>query len=92
MVWSTRWKKKPYGAVWAFREENGEGEKVIQFVAAAAIGAVGVYAYSSFKKHMAALEAEEVKKAEAAKGPKIVGDLKQDPKTGRYQVKKNGKE
>ncbi|MEE9375529.1 MAG: hypothetical protein V3V04_04280 [Rhizobiaceae bacterium] len=65
---------------------------MIQFVAAAAIGVVGFYAYSSFKKHMAALEAEDLKKAEATKKPEVLGDLEQDPITGRYKVVKKGKE
>ncbi len=59
---------------------------MIQFVAAAAIGAVGVYAYSSLKKHLDILKAEDLKKAEAKKNPKSLGDLEQDPETGRYTV------
>ncbi len=65
---------------------------MIQFVAAAAIGAVGVYAYSSFRKHMEILKEEDLKKAEAAKNPKSLGDLEQDPDTGRYKVVNKGKD
>ena len=61
---------------------------MIQLVAAAAVGAVGLYAYNSFRKHMDAIKAEERKKADIAKGPKPVGDLEHDPKTGRYKLKK----
>jgi len=61
---------------------------MIQLVAVAAVGAVGLYAYSSFRKHMDAINAEERKKAQATKGPKSVGDLEHDPKTGRYRLKK----
>ncbi len=59
---------------------------MIQFVAAAAIGAVGVYAYSSFRKHMDALQKEERKAAEAAK-PGNLTELEKDPKTGVYRPK-----
>jgi len=65
---------------------------MIQFVAAAAIGAVGIYAYSSFRKHMEILKAEDLKKTEAARNPKTLGDLEQDPETGRYRVVKKDKE
>ena len=61
---------------------------MIQLVAVAAVGAVGLYAYSSFRKHMDAINAEERKKAQATKRPKSVGDLEHDPKTGRYKLKK----
>ena len=50
---------------------------MIQFVAAAAIGAVGLYAYSSFKKHWAEIKRKE--ELEKAKKPKTLGDLEQDP-------------
>ena len=59
---------------------------MIQFVTAAALGAVGVYAYSSFRKHMAAIKEEERKAAEAAK-PENLTELKRDPKTGVYKPK-----
>lgn len=58
---------------------------MIQFVAAAAIGAVGLYAYSSFKKHWAEIKRKE--ELEKAKKPKTLGDLEQDPVTGRYRLK-----
>ena len=61
---------------------------MIQLVAVAAVGAVGLYAYSSFRKHMDAINAEERKKAQAAQKPKSVGDLEHDPETGRYRLKK----
>jgi len=59
---------------------------MIQFVAAAALGAVGVYAYSSFRKHMDAIQEEERKAAEAAK-PENLTELEKDPKTGVYRPK-----
>ncbi len=58
---------------------------MIQLVAAAAVGAVGLYAYKSFRKHMDAIKAEELEKA---RPPKSVGDLEHDPESGRYKVKK----
>lgn len=61
---------------------------MIQLVAVAAVGAIGIYAYNSFRKHMDAIALEEEKKAKKAEGPKSVGDLEHDPKTGRYKVKK----
>ena len=63
---------------------------MIQLVAVAAVGAVGLYAYSSFRKHMDAINAEEQRKAEAksAQNAKTIGDLEHDPETGRYKVKK----
>jgi len=59
---------------------------MIQFVAAAAVGAVGLYAYNSFRKHMDALQQEERKAAEAAK-PKDLTELEKDPETGIYRPK-----
>lgn len=63
---------------------------MIQLVAVAAVGAVGLYAYNSFRKHMDAINAEEQRKAEAksAHDAKTIGDLEHDPETGRYKVKK----
>ena len=63
---------------------------MIQLVAAAAVGAVGLYAYNSFRKHMDAINAEEERKAQAtsARKAKTIGDLEHDPETGRYRVKK----
>ena len=61
---------------------------MIQLVAVAAVGAVGLYAYNSFRKHMDAIQAEERRQAQAAKNPKAIGDLEHDPETGRYRVKK----
>ena len=61
---------------------------MIQLVAVAAVGAVGLYAYNSFRKHMNAINAEEQRQAEAKRTPKAVGDLEHDPETGRYRVKK----
>ena len=61
---------------------------MIQLVAVAAVGAVGLYAYNSFRKHMNAINAEERRQAEAKRTPKAVGDLEHDPETGRYRVKK----
>ena len=58
---------------------------MIQLVAAAAVGAVGLYAYKSFRKHMDAIKAEEIEKA---RKPKTLGDLEHDPETGRYKLKK----
>ena len=58
---------------------------MIQLVAVAAVGAVGLYAYSSFKKHMAEIKAKE--KLEEIKQPKTVGDLEKDPKTGKYRMR-----
>lgn len=58
---------------------------MIQLVAAVAVGAVGLYAYNSFRKHMDAIKAEELEKAQK---PKSVGDLEHDPETGKYKVKK----
>lgn len=59
---------------------------MIQFVAAAALGAVGVYAYSSFRKHMDAIQEEEKKATEAAK-PENLTELEKDPITGVYRPK-----
>lgn len=63
---------------------------MIQLVAVAAVGAVGLYAYNSFRKHMDAINAEEQRQAEAksARDAKTIGDLEHDPETGRYKVKK----
>ncbi|NKB51968.1 MAG: hypothetical protein GKR97_07050 [Rhizobiaceae bacterium] len=63
---------------------------MIQLVAVAAVGAVGLYAYNSFRKHMDAINAEERRKAAAAatKPPKSAGDLEHDPETGVYRLKK----
>ena len=61
---------------------------MIQLVAVAAVGAVGLYAYASFRKHMDALKAQEQAKARAKQEPKSVGNLEHDPKTGRYKVSK----
>jgi hypothetical protein len=61
---------------------------MIQLVAVAAVGAVGLYAYTSFRKHMDALKAEDLKNAKAAREPKSVGNLEHDPKTGRYKLRK----
>ena len=61
---------------------------MIQLVAVAAVGAVGLYAYTSFRKHMDAINAEERRKAQATKSPKSAGDLEHDPETGRYRLKK----
>lgn len=93
MACSPHWKKRRSGADWAFKEHtaNGHGEggtTMIQLVAAAAVGAVGLYAYNSFKKHMQAIKAEEAKKAAENQQPKSVGDLEHDPTTGRYKLKK----
>lgn len=64
---------------------------MIQLVAAAALGAVGVYAYSSFRKHMDAIKEEERKAAEAAK-PENLTELKKDPKTGVYRPRNKSKD
>ena len=60
---------------------------MIQLVAVAAVGVVGLYAYNSFRKHMEAINEEERRKAEMKK-QKPVGELEQDPVTGRYRLKK----
>ena len=60
---------------------------MIQFVAAAAVGAVGLYAYNSFRKHMEAIKQEEKKAAEAKK-PENLPELERDSKTGVYRPKK----
>lgn len=61
---------------------------MIQLVALAGLGAVGLYAYSSFRKHMDALQAQERERAKAGRSPKTAGDLEHDPETGRYKLKK----
>ncbi len=61
---------------------------MIQIIAAAAVGVVGLYAYSSFKKHMQAIKEEEERKAKKNTPPKEIGDLEQDPVSGKYRVKK----
>ena len=61
---------------------------MIQLVAAAAVGAVGLYPYNSFKKHMAAMKEEEARVAAEKQQPKSVGNLEHDPVTGRYRVRK----
>ena len=61
---------------------------MIQLVAIAALGAVGLYAYGSFRKHMDALEAQDREKAKTKREPKSALDLEHDPKTGRYKLKK----
>ena len=63
---------------------------MIQFVAAAAVGAVGLYAYNSFRKHMDAIKKEEQKAAEAKK-PENLPELERDPETGVYRPKKGSK-
>ena len=57
---------------------------MIQLVAMAAIGGVAYVAWSSFRKHMAEIEAKEV---ERRNRPKLVGELEQDPETGKYRPK-----
>ncbi len=61
---------------------------MIQLFAIAAVGALGIYAYNSYRKHMDALEAEEHEKARGEREPNSGGDLEQDPETGRYRIKK----
>lgn len=58
---------------------------MVQLIAMAAIGGVAYVAYSSFKKHMAAIKAEEL---ERNKEPTVLGQLEKDPVTGKYRVKK----
>ncbi len=55
---------------------------MVQLIAVAAVGAVVWVGVSSFRKHMLALKQQEAKRAEEAK---IIPDLEQDPKTGRYK-------
>jgi len=57
---------------------------LVQLLAFAAVGAVAWVGYSSFKKHMEALKSQDAKKTKSK--PKVVGDLKKDPKTGRYRI------
>jgi len=55
---------------------------MIQLVAIAAVGGVAYVAWSSFKKHMADIEAKEVEKRQK---PKLAGELERDPETGKYR-------
>ncbi|MDD9909355.1 MAG: hypothetical protein OXR62_06640 [Ahrensia sp.] len=57
---------------------------MIQLVALGAIGGVAYIAWSSFKKHMAQIEAEEI---EQRRQPKLAGELERDPVTGKYRLK-----
>ncbi len=57
---------------------------MIQLVAIAAVGGVAFYAWSSFKKHMADLEEQEIEKRD---WPKLAGELEKDPKTGKYHLR-----
>lgn len=57
---------------------------MIQLVAIAAVGGVAYVAWSSFKKHMADIEAKEV---EERRKPKLAGELERDPQTGRYKIR-----
>lgn len=57
---------------------------MVQLIAVAAIGGVALVAYNAFRKHWNDIQAEELEKA---KKPKVVGDLEQDPETGRYKPK-----
>ncbi len=58
---------------------------MVQLIAVAALGSVALVAYSSFRKHWDRIQREELEKA---KKPKSGGDLEQDPKTGRYRLRK----
>ncbi len=55
---------------------------MIQLVAIAAVGGVALFAWSSFKKHMADLEEKELEKRNK---PKLAGELEKDPETGKYR-------
>ncbi len=56
---------------------------MVQLIAAAAIGGVAYVAFNSFKKHWN--EIQERERVEAGSS-KEVGELKRDPKTGRYKA------
>lgn len=62
---------------------------MIQFVAAAAVGAVGLYAWKELRRHLAKLEEEEAAKerAEKLRDTKDAPALELDPKTGKYRVR-----
>ncbi len=58
---------------------------MVPLIAALGIGGVAYVAWTSLKKHMAEIEAEERRKAE---GPRASGELERDEETGRYRPKK----
>jgi len=57
---------------------------MVQLIAFAAVGAVAWVGYSSFRKHMDEIKTKE--KAARKTDAKVVGELKKDPKTGRYKL------
>ena len=57
---------------------------MVQLIALAAIGAVAYVGYSSFRKHMDELNAKDA--VQKDREAKVVGELKKDPKTGRYRL------
>lgn len=59
---------------------------MVQLIAAAAVGAVVLYSYSAFRKHMDRLEREDEQR-KAEKMPR--GALEKDPVTGKYRPKSN---
>ncbi|MEM8749982.1 MAG: hypothetical protein AAGF28_06740 [Pseudomonadota bacterium] len=58
---------------------------MVQIFALAAVATVGVVAYTSFRKHWNALQEEDRIQEQEMKS---VGELEQDPKTGKYRPKK----
>lgn len=59
---------------------------MVQLIAAAAVGAVVLYSYSAFRKHMDRLEREdEQRRAERASR----GALVKDPVTGKYRPRQD---
>ena len=57
---------------------------MIQLVAVAAVGAVGLYAWRELRRHMGNLEREERERLMNEGRSKDRPTLRRDPKTGRY--------
>ena len=58
---------------------------MIQFVAAAAVGAVGIYAWRELRRHMAELERKDRERLMNEGRTKDRPTLRRDPDTGRYR-------
>ncbi|MEN0041649.1 MAG: hypothetical protein AAF764_09990 [Pseudomonadota bacterium] len=63
---------------------------MIQIVAAAAVGAVGLYAYRELRRHLDRLEEEDAakKRAEELRKNDDAPALELDPETGKYRIRK----
>lgn len=86
MVLYRQWKNGAAGHASGFEDRIGGREEpgMVQLIAVAAVGGLALYAYSSFKRHMSAIEEEERLSNEKNRS----GDLEYDPKSGKYRPKR----